>query len=74
MVMKQISAVDDRLGTLEGRFDSVTDKMTSLEDKMDKILAILSGLASSPMFAKQVEAPEPQGETLAVGAPHPAQS
>lgn len=73
-VMKQISAVDDRLGSLEGRFDTVTEKMTSLEDKMDKILGILSGLASSPIFMKQADAPNQPREESSSATPQPAQS
>lgn len=77
-LMHQISGVDARLQNLEGRFGTITDKMQSLDDKMDKILGILSAFASLPVFASSTgtgtalvsasEVPAP-GETPAVPLP-----
>lgn len=41
---KQLSVVDERLVTLEGKFEGIDQRMQSLETKLDQVLCILIAL------------------------------
>lgn len=51
---KQLHGVDERLETLEGRFDSMGERMQSLESKMDQILSLLTALQPQPQHRPPV--------------------
>lgn len=43
-ITKQLTSVDERLVTLEGKFGGIDDRMQSLETKLDQIITLLTAL------------------------------
>lgn len=43
-ITKQLTSVDERLVTLEGKFEGIDGRMQSLETKLDQILSMLIAL------------------------------